>query len=198
MEQKFKINTLKEFDFSNFWGVHWQERGHLLLLENIGKVKFAMHHRAPYICINRISKARHSTGSHFLEVKGQGYHPPGSPSSLQSASDGNQTPGARAHSPSCLLCSGDARRGSPALEIAALTRIRNFHFLSIPFPVCTLPPESCHVAMISWLTPLALVFTHAAMQAEGSMWDTFRSVMESRTCWAICLSLGASCKIEIF
>lgn len=28
-------------DFSYFKGVHWQESGELLLLENIGKVKFA-------------------------------------------------------------------------------------------------------------------------------------------------------------
>lgn len=153
-------------------------------------VKWSLHHVAPCARINCISRMRHSTGPRFLEVKGQGCRRACSPSTLQPASV--------AFASRADLSWRRGPRGSPAAEIAVLTRSRNFHFSSIPFPARTLPPESCHVAMISWLTPLAPVFTHAAMQAEGSVWDAFRSVMERRTGWTPSSSLGFCCKIDTF
>lgn len=101
-------------------------------------VKSSSQHTAPCLRINCISRVRHSTGPCFLEVKGRGCRRACSPSTLR----------ASVAFPLALI-SYAKRRGSPAAEIAVLTRSRNFHFSSIPFPLRTLPPESCHVAMIS-------------------------------------------------
>lgn len=111
--------------------------------------------------INGISKARHSTGSHFLEVKGQG-RPSCSPSSWQSASGGELRPGSQAHSPSDLLCRRDAKCSSHAAMIAVLTPSRNFHFF-----VNSISSAHAHPRVVSRCNDFLINPISSAVQPRG-------------------------------
>lgn len=86
------------------------------------------------------------------------------------------------------LCCGDERWLSHRTDCCIDVELKCFILVN-SISAHTLPPEPRHVAMIFWLTPLAPVFTHAVMQGHrgGSMWDAFRSVMESCADWVMCL-----------